>query len=294
MDSGELLPDDLIMEMVAERLAERDARARGFILDGCPRTTPQAEAAGRRSLAPVGLDLVIDIEVPTEPVLRRLACAAGLRRLRGQLLDVAAPPMVNWTCDVCGGEVIQREDDTEEAIERRLELYERADRPAHRLVPRRAASWPRSAGTGSPDAVTRRVDPGRRRTGASGRRRGTPMRRNDEEIAKMRRAGRVVAEMHEATRAAAKPGVTTAELDAVAREVLERRGAPVQLPRLPRLPGRDLHLAQRHDRPRHPRRLRARGGRHPLHRLRGDHRGLPRRRRLHHGRSGRSRPRPQS
>src|SRR5271165_5514080 len=64
MDSGELLSDDLIMEMVAERLAEPDARARGFILDGCPRTTHQAEVLAGL-LHPGSLDLTVDIEVPT-------------------------------------------------------------------------------------------------------------------------------------------------------------------------------------------------------------------------------------
>ena len=79
------------------------------------------------------------------------------------------------------------------------------------------------------------------------------MRRTPEEIAKMRRAGKVVAEMLDETRAAIRPGVTTADLDRVARDVLERRGRQVELPQLPRLPCRDLHLAEQHDRARHPR-----------------------------------------
>src|SRR5476651_1045932 len=72
MDSGELLGDDLIMGMVAGRLAEPDARARGFILDGCPRTTHQAESVAAL-LAPGSLDVTVDIEVPTAQALRRLA-----------------------------------------------------------------------------------------------------------------------------------------------------------------------------------------------------------------------------
>ena len=86
------------------------------------------------------------------------------------------------------------------------------------------------------------------------------------------------------------PGATTADLDRAAREVLDRRGRPLELPRLPRVPGGGLHLAQRGDRARHPRRPRARGRRHRLDRLRGDHRGLARRRRDHGpGRRGRRR-----
>jgi adenylate kinase len=154
MDRGELLGDDLIMEMVAERLGESDVRARGFILDGCPRTVAQAEQLAS-VLAPYDLDLAIDIEIHTGQVLRRLAA----RRVCidcGANYSLSSPPLINWTCDVCGGEVVQREDDTEEAIERRLELYERQTAP---LI-----EWYRSRnqletvpGTGSPDAVTRRM-----------------------------------------------------------------------------------------------------------------------------------------
>jgi adenylate kinase len=154
MDSGELIPDEMVMEMVGHRLSERDTRGRGFVLDGCPRTTNQAEQLGDM-VHPFGLDLVVDLEVPTPMVMKRLAS----RRVCvdcGSNYSTAAPPMVNWTCDVCGGEVIQREDDTEEAIQRRLDLYEAETAP---LI-----AWYRERdlvvtinGTGSPDAVTRRV-----------------------------------------------------------------------------------------------------------------------------------------
>src|SRR5579863_5521005 len=72
MDGGELIPDDLIMEMVAARLSERDARARGFILDGAPRTIAQAQQLGE-IVMPDQLDLVLNLDVPTPVVLRRLA-----------------------------------------------------------------------------------------------------------------------------------------------------------------------------------------------------------------------------
>jgi adenylate kinase len=154
MDRGELLGDDLIMEMVAERLCESDVRARGFVLDGCPRTVEQAEQLAT-VLNPVDLDLAIDIVIPTHQVLRRLA-ARRVCTDCGANYSVSSPPLINWTCDVCGGEVVQREDDKEEAISRRLELYERQTAP---LI-----DWYRSrqqlesvSGTGAPDAVTRRM-----------------------------------------------------------------------------------------------------------------------------------------
>ena len=154
MDSGELLGDDIIMEMVAERLSEPDARARGFILDGCPRTTRQAEAIAAL-MAPGALDVTVDIEVPTAQAMRRLA---GRRVCTdcGANYSVSSPPKVNWLCDICGGEVIQREDDTDEAIHRRLELYERQTEPLIDWYAFRN-QLAKVNGVGSPDAVLRRI-----------------------------------------------------------------------------------------------------------------------------------------
>ncbi len=154
MDRGELLGDDLIMEMVSERLRESDVRTRGFILDGCPRTVVQAEQLANL-LDPLDLDLAIDIEVNTSQVLKRLAA----RRVCvdcGANYSTSSPPLINWTCDVCGGEVIQRKDDTEEAISRRLQLYERQTAPLIQWYTEHGqlATVP---GTGAPDAVTRRM-----------------------------------------------------------------------------------------------------------------------------------------
>jgi len=154
MEKGELIPDDLVMEMVGGRLSERDTSGRGFVLDGCPRTTGQAEAL-EKIVQPFGLDLVINLQAPTPLVMKRLAS----RRVCvdcGANYSTAAPPLVNWTCDVCGGEVVQREDDTEEAIERRLNLYEEETAPLLSWYQERSL-LAEINGTGSPDAVTRRV-----------------------------------------------------------------------------------------------------------------------------------------
>ncbi len=127
MSAGELLPDDVIIGIVEERLLKDDTRQRGYILDGFPRTEEQAE-----SLAEITdhqpLDMVVDLDVPTDVVLARLAS----RRVCvdcGANYSVDGPPKHNWTCDHCGGEVIQRDDDTEEAIQRRLDLYEEETAP---------------------------------------------------------------------------------------------------------------------------------------------------------------------
>ena len=154
MDAGELIPDEVVVEVVQERLAQDDTANRGFILDGFPRTVHQAEAL-EDLLTPRGIDLAIDLEVDTEVVLRRLASRRVCSDC-GANYSTDAPPRVNWTCDICGGEVIQREDDTEEAIERRLNLYEEETAPLIDWYKKRNLLVEIN-GTGSPDAVTRRV-----------------------------------------------------------------------------------------------------------------------------------------
>jgi adenylate kinase len=125
-DSGRLVPDDLMIGIIRERLAEDDTE-NGFILDGFPRTLVQAEEL-EKVLDGHPLDLVLDIEVPTETILDRIAgrrvCVSC-----GATYHVNHRPRVDWTCDVCGGDVVQRDDDTEEATARRLEVYARQTVP---------------------------------------------------------------------------------------------------------------------------------------------------------------------
>jgi adenylate kinase len=127
MEAGDLVPDDIIVGIVDERLDRDDTRSRGFILDGFPRTVAQA-AALLDITSPRGIDLVINLEVPREVVLSRLAgrrvCAdCGANYSREQ------PPKYTNRCDVCGGDVFMREDDTVEAINRRLDVYEEQTSP---------------------------------------------------------------------------------------------------------------------------------------------------------------------
>jgi adenylate kinase len=127
VDDGNLVPDAVVIGIVAERLSERDARSRGFVLDGFPRTTHQAEALGKL-LQPLALDLVIDLAVPTAMVLERLA-SRRVCSVCGHNYSVQKPPAHNWRCDHCGGDVIQRADDSEEAIQVRLDAYESQTAP---------------------------------------------------------------------------------------------------------------------------------------------------------------------
>jgi adenylate kinase len=140
MEAGELVSDDIILEVMAARLAERDAAARGFVLDGFPRTVGQADRLDD-VLEPSVIDVVVSLEIPTRVVVGRIAQRRTCS-VCGRVYATAAPPEVDWTCDVCGGEVIQREDDTEEAVTRRLALYDAQTAPliaryatAGKLVP---------------------------------------------------------------------------------------------------------------------------------------------------------------
>ena len=122
MNRGDLVPDDLTLRIVEERFAEDGLIDQGFVLDGFPRTLPQAEKL-EDVLDGHPLDLVINLDVPTEIVLDRIAGRRVCEQC-GTPYHVNAPPKDDWTCDVCGGHVVQREDDTEDAVMRRLELYE--------------------------------------------------------------------------------------------------------------------------------------------------------------------------
>ena len=126
MDAGELVPDEVVNGLVRERLTKEDTK-RGFLLDGYPRNVQQAETLDAM-LLPRGIDLVIDIEVATEVVLKRLA---GRRVCVdcGTNYSVGTPHEDDWSCDRCGGKVVEREDDTEFAIKRRLRLYEEQTEP---------------------------------------------------------------------------------------------------------------------------------------------------------------------
>ena len=154
MDAGELLPDSIIIGVVDERLEKDDTKSRGFILDGFPRTVAQAEALTEIT-QPRGIDLAINLDVPVDVVLPRLA---GRRVCVdcGANYSVEQPPKYNWACDVCGGEVVHRPDDTEAAIRRRLDLYEEQTAPLIEWFEKKG-NLVEVDGMGSTDDVTDRL-----------------------------------------------------------------------------------------------------------------------------------------
>jgi adenylate kinase len=154
MDAGELVPDEITIGIVKERLEQAGTKRRGFVLDGFPRNVIQAEALGDY-LFPQDIHLAIDLEVATEVVLKRLA-ARRVCSSCGTNYSVDNPPTDNWTCDVCEGEVVQRADDTEGAIRRRLEIYEKDTAPLIAWYEERKRLEVVD-GQGAPDEVTARL-----------------------------------------------------------------------------------------------------------------------------------------
>lgn len=129
MDEGGLVPDELIIAMMESRLQENDAR-KGFLLDGFPRTSGQAEALdGLLDRLGLKLDAVIELSVADDVVVKRLTS----RRVCGCCGEIynteAKPPRVDSVCDKCGGEVVQRDDDTEAVIRKRLTVFREQTAP---------------------------------------------------------------------------------------------------------------------------------------------------------------------
>lgn len=130
MKAGNLVTDDLIMGIMEARLQEPDCQ-QGYLLDGFPRTLPQAEAL-KTLLDKLGetLDCVLELDIPRDVIIDRLTTRRTCSNC-GAIYNVKSkPPKVDGVCDVCGGtDIVQRDDETEEAIENRLEVYNRQTAP---------------------------------------------------------------------------------------------------------------------------------------------------------------------
>ncbi|MBT3276320.1 MAG: adenylate kinase [Spirochaetales bacterium] len=124
IDSGALVPDEITIDLVRERLSHDDVKA-GSILDGFPRTVPQAEALARFH----SIDCVINLQVDDNILLSRLTGRRVCSKCGHGFHINFLPPKVNGICDVCGSELIQREDDMEQAITKRLKVYKTQTEP---------------------------------------------------------------------------------------------------------------------------------------------------------------------
>jgi adenylate kinase len=129
MDRGDLVPDEVTIAMVSSRLQEDDAQV-GFLLDGFPRNVPQAETL-KKMLAEweARLDIVLELVVDDDEVVRRLSGRRTCRKCGRIWHGVFDPPARQGVCDDCGGELFQRDDDQEETIRHRLDVYQQQTRP---------------------------------------------------------------------------------------------------------------------------------------------------------------------
>ena len=129
MDKGALVPDELVLKLVDARLRERDAM-KGFILDGYPRTVPQAETLAR-ILEARGekLDRVVAISVPDEEIIKRISGRRTCRSCGAMFHLIYDPPRNMGLCNSCNGELYQREDDAEDTVRMRLQVYAASTRP---------------------------------------------------------------------------------------------------------------------------------------------------------------------
>lgn len=119
MDAGDLAPDEVVIGIIKDRLNEPDCK-NGFILDGFPRTIPQAQALEDMG---VEIDKVIDIEVPDEKITARMSGRRVCAKCANSYHMLYKKPQVEGVCDACGGELIQRKDDHPDTVQRRLKEY---------------------------------------------------------------------------------------------------------------------------------------------------------------------------
>ncbi|WP_121748665.1 adenylate kinase [Streptomyces sp. E2N166] len=130
MDAGNLVPDEVTIAMAKDRMEQPDAEG-GFLLDGFPRNVSQAEALDELlETEDMKLDAVLDLEAPEDEVVKRIAGRRVCRNDSAHVFHVAyTPPKKEGVCDVCGGELYQRDDDSEETVRRRLEVYHTQTEP---------------------------------------------------------------------------------------------------------------------------------------------------------------------
>lgn len=126
MDAGQLVSDEIMLGIIDERLRESDAAA-GWLLDGFPRTAEQAKGL-TGIVGDDGVDLAINLEVPEDVVVERISSRRVCSNC-GAIYSVSSPPATPGVCDKCGGEVVQRDDDTEASVRKRLSLYNEQTEP---------------------------------------------------------------------------------------------------------------------------------------------------------------------
>jgi adenylate kinase len=153
MDAGHLVSDQLIVEMVKKRLARPDCKA-GYLFDGFPRTIPQAEAMKQAGIA---IDYVLEIDVPDAEIISRMS-GRRVHPGSGRVYHVKFnPPKAEGRDDATGEALVQRDDDKEETVRERLQVYRKQTRPLIEHYQKEPVKYRKIAGRGSVDDVTQRA-----------------------------------------------------------------------------------------------------------------------------------------
>jgi len=156
MDRGQLVPDEFVLKLIAERFRKKDARS-GFILDGFPRNVMQAEALGAGlERAGLKLDKVVAVTLPDDEILKRITGRRTCRNCATMYHVVFEPPAKPGICDKCGGELYQREDDGEDTVRERIKVYDATTRPLLDYYGR-LGMLAQVDGVGRPDEVEKRI-----------------------------------------------------------------------------------------------------------------------------------------
>jgi adenylate kinase len=157
MTSGRLVPDDLVVEMIEQRL-KRDDCTRGFVLDGFPRTIAQAEALDRTTnRMGIAVDRVVNLQVLRDELVQRLSGRRQCRQCGENYHVMFHPPKNKDVCDRCGGRLFQRDDDREEVIRKRLDVYEQETLPLVEYY-RKKGLLKNIEGAGSIDEIYRSLE----------------------------------------------------------------------------------------------------------------------------------------
>ena len=152
MDQGKLVPDAVVIGLVREKLADPSC-AKGFVLDGFPRTVPQAEALGVVLISKgIALNRVVNFQVSREDIIRRLSGRRSCSKCQATFHVELAPPKVDGICDRCGESLVQRSDDRRDAIEMRLKVYDEQTAPLVRYYQERGLLF-QLDGSGAVDVV---------------------------------------------------------------------------------------------------------------------------------------------
>ncbi len=152
MDAGKLVPDEVIIGIITERLADEDCK-NGYILDGVPRTIAQAEALEQ---AGIQFDAVVSIEISDEAIMQRMSGRRVCEDCGASYHLVAVPPKQEGVCDNCGGKLVQRKDDAPETVKARLEVYHKETEPLKGFYESRGVLKPVETAS-SVEATTRAI-----------------------------------------------------------------------------------------------------------------------------------------